>query len=189
MPDIRSRASFEPDIEGDCGQKEPIGLDVLSLLGCTHWKLTPLTGSDCFPVRYAIGSPESFPGGRQPHSGWPGRRSPRASTASVSPTGTGKTLAAFLAVLDRLFHASGRSTQSPGLRCVYVSPLRSLNYDIERNLAIPLAGIDRLSGSSRQASDPRRRADGRYLGLLPPQAARPAAAHPDHHAGEPLAAA
>ncbi|HZW33758.1 MAG TPA: DEAD/DEAH box helicase, partial [Isosphaeraceae bacterium] len=61
----------------------------------------------------------------------------------ISPTGTGKTLAAFLAILDRLFRAHAAGTLTPGLQCVYVSPLRSLNYDIERNLATPLAEIGR----------------------------------------------
>jgi Lhr-like helicase len=61
----------------------------------------------------------------------------------IAPTGTGKTLAAFLAVLDRLVREREAGTLSPGLRCVYVSPLRSLNYDIERNLAAPLEGIAR----------------------------------------------
>ncbi|MGZ3412697.1 MAG: DEAD/DEAH box helicase [Isosphaeraceae bacterium] len=64
----------------------------------------------------------------------------------VSPTGTGKTLAGFLAILDRLFRRQAEGTLSPGLRCVYISPLRSLGYDIERNLAIPLAAIERLLG-------------------------------------------
>ncbi len=67
----------------------------------------------------------------------------------VSPTGTGKTLAAFLAILDRLFREQAKGTLTPGLRCVYVSPLRSLNYDIERNLSTPLEGIRRrLSGDA-----------------------------------------
>src|SRR5205823_261006 len=61
----------------------------------------------------------------------------------VSPTGTGKTLAAFLAIVDRLVRAQEAGTLPRGLRCVYVSPLRSLNYDIERNLATPLAEIGR----------------------------------------------
>ncbi len=59
----------------------------------------------------------------------------------VSPTGSGKTLAAFLAILDRLFRAHLSGTLSPGLQCVYISPLRSLNYDIARNLNAPVDGI------------------------------------------------
>ena len=61
----------------------------------------------------------------------------------VSPTGTGKTLAAFLAILDRLFRALETGALGRGVRCVYVSPLRSLNYDIERNLSVPLDAIRR----------------------------------------------
>ncbi len=53
-----------------------------------------------------------------------------------APTGSGKTLAAFLWALDRL-GASGRG----GTRVVYVSPLKALAYDIERNLRAPLRGI------------------------------------------------
>ncbi|MGO9812838.1 MAG: DEAD/DEAH box helicase, partial [Isosphaeraceae bacterium] len=64
----------------------------------------------------------------------------------ISPTGTGKTLAGFLAILDRLFRQHAEGKLASGLRCVYVSPLRSLGYDIERNLAIPLAAIERLLG-------------------------------------------
>ena len=88
-----------------------------------------------------------FPGGPTPAQRLAGRRSPRGENLLlVSPTGTGKTLAAFLAILDRLYpraRAPGRST--PGLRCVYVSPLRSLGYDIERNLAEPLEAIRRAA--------------------------------------------
>jgi ATP-dependent helicase Lhr and Lhr-like helicase len=64
----------------------------------------------------------------------------------VAPTGTGKTLAAFLAILDRLFRAHEQGTLAPQLHCVYVSPLRSLNYDIERNLRLPLEGIRQRLG-------------------------------------------
>src|SRR5207249_797051 len=53
-----------------------------------------------------------------------------------APTGSGKTLAAFLWALDRLGpEPSGRT------RLVYVSPLKALSYDIERNLRAPLRGI------------------------------------------------
>src|SRR3954447_22534235 len=59
----------------------------------------------------------------------------------IAPTGTGKTLAAFLAILDRLFRAHAAGALAPGLCCVYVSPLKSLGYDIERNLSEPLEAI------------------------------------------------
>ena len=56
-----------------------------------------------------------------------------------APTGSGKTLAAFLWALDRL---SGLPEDHvPGVRVVYVSPLKALSYDIERNLRAPLRGI------------------------------------------------
>ncbi len=64
----------------------------------------------------------------------------------VSPTGSGKTLAAFLAILDELHREAAESRLAASLRCVYVSPLRSLNYDIERNLRAPLEGIRRQLG-------------------------------------------
>ncbi len=67
-------------------------------------------------------------------------------TLLVSPTGTGKTLSGFLAVVDRLVRDHVAGTLVPGLRCVYISPLRSLGYDIERNLAGPLRGIEQLLG-------------------------------------------
>ncbi len=53
-----------------------------------------------------------------------------------APTGSGKTLAAFLWALDRLVAEPGEGT-----RIVYVSPLKALAYDIERNLRAPLTGI------------------------------------------------
>ena len=53
-----------------------------------------------------------------------------------APTGSGKTLAAFLYGIDRL-----NATPGEGLRLLYVSPLKALNYDIERNLRGPLAGL------------------------------------------------
>ncbi len=64
----------------------------------------------------------------------------------VSPTGTGKTLAAFLAILDKLYREHLDGSLGAGVRCVYVSPLRSLGYDIERNLSEPLDAIRRELG-------------------------------------------
>src|SRR5664280_523954 len=59
-----------------------------------------------------------------------------------APTGSGKTLAAFLWCLDRLaFRATEQTAPAAGCRVVYVSPLKALAVDIERNLRSPLAGI------------------------------------------------
>ncbi len=62
-----------------------------------------------------------------------------------APTGSGKTLAAFLWALDRLARGGGDDGSRPqgaaGTRVVYVSPLKALAYDIERNLRAPLRGI------------------------------------------------
>ena len=85
---------------------------------------------------------DAFPQGPTPaqEGAWP----PIAAGEHVlllSPTGTGKTLAAFLAILDRLVRSHMAGTLVPGLKCVYISPLRSLNYDIDRNLSTPLEGI------------------------------------------------
>src|SRR6202050_4174296 len=62
-------------------------------------------------------------------------------TLVVAPTGSGKTLAAFLWAIDRL--AAVPPPQDPKLRCrvLYVSPLKALAVDIERNLQAPLARI------------------------------------------------
>src|SRR2546421_9228940 len=68
--------------------------------------------------------------------GWPVIAS-GANTLIQAPTGSGKTLAAFMYALDRLTPSPGE-----GLRVLYVSPLKALNYDIERNLRGPLAGIE-----------------------------------------------
>src|SRR4051812_39081557 len=59
-----------------------------------------------------------------------------ANTLIQAPTGSGKTLAAFLYAIDRLTPTPGE-----GLRVLYVSPLKALNYDVERNLRGPLAGL------------------------------------------------
>src|SRR3954452_4798075 len=68
--------------------------------------------------------------------GWPVIASGK-HTLIQAPTGSGKTLAAFLYAIDRLTTNPGE-----GLRVLYVSPLKALNYDIERNLRGPLAGLE-----------------------------------------------
>src|SRR3954451_1092969 len=67
--------------------------------------------------------------------GWPAIATGK-NTLIQAPTGSGKTLAAFLYGIDKLNPAPGE-----GLRLLYVSPLKALNYDIERNLRGPLAGL------------------------------------------------
>ncbi|HEX9203179.1 MAG TPA: DEAD/DEAH box helicase, partial [Vicinamibacteria bacterium] len=72
------------------------------------------------------------------------------STLVFAPTGSGKTLAAFLAAIDRLMFAP---VPGKGERCrvVYVSPLRALAVDVERNLRSPLAGIAGVAGRRGEA--------------------------------------
>jgi ATP-dependent Lhr-like helicase len=55
-----------------------------------------------------------------------------------SPTGSGKTLAAFLGVFDRLARARDRRALPSGIVAIYVSPLRALAYDLQKNLQAPL---------------------------------------------------
>ncbi|MEX2458688.1 MAG: DEAD/DEAH box helicase, partial [Actinomycetota bacterium] len=59
----------------------------------------------------------------------------------VAPTGSGKTLAAFLWALDRLAWSPPPEDRSRRLRVLYVSPLKALAVDVERNLRSPLAGM------------------------------------------------
>src|SRR4029453_2105911 len=58
----------------------------------------------------------------------------------VAPTGSGKTLAAFLWALDELTRSPQPSSKER-CRVLYVSPLKALAVDVERNLRAPLAGI------------------------------------------------
>ncbi len=59
----------------------------------------------------------------------------------AAPTGSGKTLAAFLLVIDRLVRRALDGTLEDRLEAVYVSPLRALSHDIQRNLEQPLSEI------------------------------------------------
>jgi ATP-dependent helicase Lhr and Lhr-like helicase len=70
--------------------------------------------------------------------GWP-KIASGANTLICAPTGSGKTLAAFLWGIDKLSQDPERLGSGVGL--VYVSPLKALSYDVERNLRAPLKGI------------------------------------------------
>lgn len=72
------------------------------------------------------------------------------NTLIIAPTGSGKTLAAFLWSLDALYRehreqVPGTALPPRGTRILYISPLKALGADVERNLRAPLAGITRLS--------------------------------------------
>ncbi|WP_255192068.1 ATP-dependent helicase [Natronobeatus ordinarius] len=68
------------------------------------------------------------------------------NTLICAPTGSGKTLSSFLAIIDELFKRD--QLQDEGLEnsvyCLYVSPLKSLANDIHRNLEVPLSGIESI---------------------------------------------
>src|SRR5216117_71330 len=77
---------------------------------------------------------------RPQREGWEAIASGR-DTLIVAPTGSGKTLAAFLWALDHLHRLGLERRLYDRVYLVYVSPLRALNNDIEKNLRAPLAGI------------------------------------------------
>ena len=80
---------------------------------------------------------------RPQHLGWPAIASGK-STLILAPTGTGKTLAAFLACLDRVMFTPAPDRRER-CRIVYISPLKALAVDVERNLRAPLAGISNVA--------------------------------------------
>ena len=64
----------------------------------------------------------------------------------VAPTGSGKTLSAFLWAIDRVFREKAEGSQdAAGTRILYISPLKALGVDVERNLRSPLVGIDQAA--------------------------------------------
>ena len=94
--------------------------------------------------RDALGAPT-----RAQREGWPSIAK-GASTLLLAPTGSGKTLAAFLGALDRLMWTPEPTPQAR-CRVLYVSPLKALAYDVERNLRAPLVGIAAAAESAGQA--------------------------------------
>ncbi|MEM4737169.1 MAG: DEAD/DEAH box helicase, partial [Acidilobaceae archaeon] len=65
----------------------------------------------------------------------------RKNVLISSPTGTGKTLAAFLGIIDELFFLGETQSLEDYVYAVYVSPLRALNNDVKRNLFEPMSEI------------------------------------------------
>src|SRR5436309_280300 len=72
--------------------------------------------------------------------GWPEIAAGR-HTLIAAPTGSGKTLAAFLACIDRLVRQGISGSLKDEIQVVYVSPLKALSNDIQRNLDGPLQEI------------------------------------------------
>ena len=105
----------------------------------------PPTRSSGSARRCATGSGRAFRGPTTAQAqGWEAI-SAGQHTLIHAPTGSGKTLAAFLWCIDRLTRTDARPAptgeRQAGVRVLYVSPLKALAYDIERNLRAPLAGI------------------------------------------------
>ena len=88
------------------------------------------------------GSPAHFPAARRRRSfeAWPAIASGQHALIAA-PTGSGKTLAAFLAAIDSLAREGAEGRLRDVTRVVYVSPLKALSNDIQRNLEQPLAGV------------------------------------------------
>ncbi|ORJ61455.1 ATP-dependent helicase [Mycobacterium simiae] len=89
------------------------------------------------------------------------------NTLVIAPTGSGKTLAAFLWALDSLAAAGERPA---GTRVLYISPLKALAVDVERNLRTPLAGLTRIA--ERHGLPPPEISVGVRSGDTPPQRRR-----------------
>ena len=68
----------------------------------------------------------------------------RENTLISAETGTGKTLAAFSAIISELLNLSQGNQLEEKVYCLYISPLRALNNDIHRNLMVPLGEIEEI---------------------------------------------
>ncbi len=75
---------------------------------------------------------------------WPAIQSGKHALISA-PTGSGKTLSAFLVCIDQLLHQAIHGELVDGIQVVYVSPLRALSHDIHKNLQQPLDEISQLA--------------------------------------------
>ncbi|MCX8192074.1 MAG: DEAD/DEAH box helicase, partial [Nitrososphaerales archaeon] len=67
------------------------------------------------------------------------------NTLIASPTGSGKTLSAFLSIISELVKLAREGKLEDRVYCIYISPLRSLNNDIYKNLMVPLNAIKEIS--------------------------------------------
>ncbi|MFT4189026.1 MAG: ATP-dependent helicase [Aeromicrobium sp.] len=91
----------------------------------------------------------------------------------VAPTGSGKTLAAFLSALDGLLHAE---EDAGGVSVLYISPIKALAVDVERNLRSPLVGVGHAA--ARDGRSLRNVSVGVRSGDTPPEERRRLSSHP-----------
>ena len=70
----------------------------------------------------------------------------RRNVLVSAPTGATKTLTGFLAILNELVDSSEKGILEDRIYCVYISPLKALNYDIEHNLLGPLKEMEHVNG-------------------------------------------
>src|SRR4029078_13597419 len=83
----------------------------------------------------------SFPAPTDPQlRAWPEIKKQR-HTLIAAPTGSGKTLAAFLSAIDDLVRLGVEGKLDDSTHVIYVSPLKALSNDVQRNLQVPLEGI------------------------------------------------
>src|ERR1700751_6140559 len=80
-----------------------------------------------------------------PEQGWPHILAGRTTLISA-PTGSGTTLAAFLACIDHLVRKALNGELQDRTEVLYVSPLKALGNDIQKNLEVPLGEILQMAG-------------------------------------------
>ena len=155
----RARSASQPDIFGSAGGGAPVDVPVAGEVlpdERVAGKALPAKAGSGENAAEAAGNPfaafhavterwfrEVFEKPTAPQRlGWPAIARGE-STLILAPTGTGKTLTAFLWCLDRLMLQERPTT--PGCRILYISPLKALAVDVERNLRSPLAGITNMA--------------------------------------------
>ena len=128
--------------------------------------------------RSSLGAPS------EPQSrGWP-RILAGEDVLIAAPTGSGKTLSAFLAALDRLLRLALENRLEDRTRVVYVSPLKALGNDVQKNLLGPLEAIYELAAREGLSPEPIRVQvrTGDTPASERAQMVPPPASHPHHHA-------
>src|SRR6202453_4611897 len=102
---------------------------------------TPLNALDLFHPAVRDWFSAVFTGPTRPQIlGWPAI-SRGDSSLIFAPTGSGKTLAAFLWCINRLMFSTDKPPEEARCRVIYISPIKALAVDVERNLRAPLVGI------------------------------------------------